>query len=218
MVLMVLMDEHDSKKLFSKYGIRITKEFVAKDKQEAASYAGKIGFPVVMKVLSSDIVHKTEAGGVILNIHNSDDVLKAYDLIMKNVGKSNPHADIKGVVVEEQVKGHELIVGAKKDPQFGPVLMVGLGGIFVEVMKDVSFRVVPITEKDADEMLRELKSFPVLEGVRGKSKANLKMLKSALLGVSKLLEDNLQIEELDINPLVVDDKHAVAADARIIVS
>ncbi len=215
---MVLMNEHDSKKLFSKYGISVTKELVAKDKHEAMAYSGKIGYPVVMKILSSDIVHKTDVGGVVLNIHNPEDAGRAYDLIIENVKGHCPHAKIDGVIVEEQVKGHELIVGAKIDPQFGPVLMVGLGGIFVEVMKDVSFRVVPITEKDADEMLHELKAFSVLEGVRGKPAANLKKIRSALLGVSKLVKDNPQIQELDINPLVVDGKRAVAADARIIVS
>jgi len=214
---MAMMNEYDSKKMLSRYGISVTKELVAKDKHEAMAYSGKVGYPVVMKVLSSDIVHKTDAGGVVLNIHNPEDAGRAYDLIIENIRKHSPHAKIDGIIIEEQVKGHELIVGAKKDPQFGPVLMVGLGGIFVEILKDVSFRVVPITEKDADEMLRELKSFAVLEGARGKPKANLKKIRSALMGVSKLLKDNPQIQELDINPLVVDEKRAVAADARIIV-
>ncbi len=214
---MAMMNEHDSKKMLSKYGISVTKELAAKDKHEAMAYSGRIVYPVVMKVLSSDIVHKTDAGGVVLNIHSPEDAGRAYDLIIDNVKKYNPHAKIDGIVIEEQVKGHELIVGAKMDPQFGPVLMVGLGGIFVEILKDVSFRVVPITEKDADEMLRELKSFAVLEGARGKPAANIKKIRSALIGVSKLLKDNPQIQELDINPLVVDEKKAVAADARIII-
>ncbi|MBW6462121.1 MAG: acetate--CoA ligase family protein [DPANN group archaeon] len=214
---MVLMTEHDSKKMFSSYGISVTKEFVAKDRHEASVYAERIGYPVVMKVMSSDIVHKTDSGGVVLNIHDSDDVLRAYDLIIKNVSKSNPHAKIEGVIVEEQVAGHEIIVGAKIDPQFGPVIMVGLGGIFVEVLKDVSFRVVPITEKDADEMIHELKAFSVLEGVRGQPKADISKIIKALVAVSKLVQDNPNIQELDINPLMVDSKRAVAADARIIV-
>ena len=214
---MVLMTEHESKKMFSSYGLNVTRESVAKDRHEASVYAGRIGYPVVMKVISPDIVHKTDSGGVVLNIHNSNDALKAYDLIMKNVSKSNPHAKIEGVLVLEQVSGHELIIGSKIDPQFGPVIMVGIGGIFVEVLKDVAFRVIPITEKDAGEMLSELKSFSVLEGVRGQTKANVSKIKKALVCVSKLVKDNPNIQELDINPLMVDGKRAVVADARIIV-
>ncbi|NOQ56228.1 MAG: acetyl-CoA synthetase [Nanohaloarchaea archaeon] len=214
---MGLITEHESKKLFSSYGLNVTREFVAKDRHEASAYAGRIGYPVVMKVISAEIVHKTDSGGVVLNIHNSADALKAYDLIMKNVSKSNPHAKIDGVIVEEQVQGHELIIGSKVDPQFGPVIMVGIGGIFVEVLKDVAFRVIPITEKDAGEMLHELKSFSVLEGVRGQPKANISKIKKAMVSVSRLVKDNPDIQELDINPLMVDSKRAVVADARIIV-
>ena len=214
---MVFMNEYDAKKLFSKYGIKVTSEFVAKNSSEASAYAGEIGYPVVMKIISNDIIHKTESGGVVLNIHNSADAINAYELILKNVKKTNPNAKIEGVLVSEQVSGHELIVGAKIDPQFGPIIMVGLGGIFVEVLKDVSFRVIPITEKDASEMLSELKSFKVLEGARGKPKANISKIIKTLVSVSRLVKENPQRQELDINPLVVDEKRAVAADARVIV-
>lgn len=215
---MMLINEHNSKKKLSAYGVVVTKEYVALNRQDAAAYAAKLGYPVVMKIFSDDIIHKTDAGGVVVNIHTPDDVLRAYDKIMSSVSRQSPHAKIKGIIVEEQASGHELIIGSKKDSHFGPVLMVGLGGIFVEVLKDVSFRVIPITKRDADEMIHELKAFKVLEGVRGKPKANISKLRSALLSVSKLVDENPDITELDINPLIVDEKRAVAADARIIVS
>lgn len=212
------MDEHASKKMLLQYGIHITKELVASDKHEAVAFAGKIGYPVAMKVLSCDIVHKTDVGGVLLGIANPEEAADAYDKIIKTVSEHKPHAKIKGVIIEEMINGHELIVGSKKDIQFGPIIMLGLGGIFVEVLEDVSFRVIPITEKDAGEMIHELKSFKVLMGARGEHKANLSKIKAALVSVSKLVMDHPEIEELDINPLIVDERRAIAADARIIVS
>ncbi len=215
---MRLMNEHDSKRLFYKYGIKATKEKVAKDKQDAISAARAIGYPVVLKIVSSDISHKSDVGGVAVGITDDSKLMEAYDAMIDSVKEKAPHAIIDGVMVAEEVSGHEIIVGAKKDPQFGPVIMVGLGGILVEILKDVSFRVVPVSRDDAYQMLHELKSFKILEGARGKPKADLRSIVDAIVSISRLLSENKDIEELDINPLMVSGKKAVAADARIVVN
>ncbi len=161
--------ENEAKEVCSIYGIPVTKFKIARSKEEAIKCANEIGYPVVFKILSPDIIHKTDVGGVILNIENEEEAKRAYDELMSNVKKRVPSARIIGVFVQEMApEGTEVIVGAIKDPQFGPTLMFGLGGIFVEILKDVTFRIAPVTEDEAKEMIREIKGYPIIKGYRGK--------------------------------------------------
>jgi len=211
--------EFEAKKLLAKYGIPVTREFLAKNPQQARDFADKIGYPVALKIQSPDILHKTDAGGVMLNLKNCDEVAKGFEKIVKNAKAYRKDAKILGVLVQEMVsEGHQCIVGSKNDPQFGPVLMFGLGGIFVEVIKDVSFRIIPLERKDAKEMISEIKGYKILKGVRGYKPVNFKALEDALLKVSNMVWKNRKIEELDINPLFVSENGVKAADARIIMS
>lgn len=209
--------EYEAKKLLSKYGIPITKEFLAKHPEEAVKFAEKIGYPVVLKIQSPDILHKTDAGGVLIDLKNSQEVRDGFEKIIENAKKYNENAKIIGVLVQEMVKdGHQCIVGVKKDQQFGHVIMFGMGGIFVEVFKDVSFRIIPIEREDAKEMISEIKAYAILKGIRGFKPVNFKALEDTLLKVSKMVMKEKNIEELDINPLFVSSERVIAADARII--
>ncbi|MFW9983990.1 MAG: acetate--CoA ligase family protein, partial [Candidatus Odinarchaeota archaeon] len=155
--------ENESKTIMQTYKIPVTKFTVAETEDAAVKAAEKIGYPVVLKILSPDVIHKSDVGGVLININTPDEVRKGYQSIVKNVQKHKSNARIKGIFIEEFApKGIEVIIGALKDPQFGPALMFGLGGIFVEVLKDVSFRVAPITKFDAKEMIQEIKGYPIL--------------------------------------------------------
>jgi acyl-CoA synthetase (NDP forming) len=163
------------------------------------------------------VIHKSDSGGVKLSLNNATQVKKAYDEILKKVRKQYPDAVVHGVSVQKMIRpGTEVIVGTTKDPQFGPVIMFGLGGIFVEVFKDVSFRIVPINQRDAQEMIQETKGYPLLQGYRGKEPANIPALVEMILNVSKFVEENPQIKELDLNPIFAYAKGAIAVDARII--
>jgi len=209
--------EFEAKKILQKHGIPVTKEFLAKNAGQARDFAEKIGYPVALKIQSPDILHKSDAGGVILGLKTGEEVAKAYEKILKNAKNYDRHAKILGVLVQEMIEeGHQCIIGTKKDPQFGPVLMFGFGGIFVEVFKDVSFRIIPIERKDAKEMISEIKGYAILKGVRGQKPVNFKSLENALLKVSGMVWRDKRIEELDINPLFVSSSGVKAADARII--
>jgi acyl-CoA synthetase (NDP forming) len=163
------------------------------------------------------VVHKSDSGGVKLGLANATQVGKAYDEIMSSVKKAYPEAQIDGVSVQTMAPpGVEVIVGMSKDAQFGPVLMFGLGGILVEVLKDVSFRIVPVTERDAGEMVKEIKGYPLLQGYRGQKPANIPALEQLIVKVSQFVEKNPQIRELDLNPIFAYPDKAVAVDARII--
>jgi acetyl-CoA synthetase (ADP-forming) len=176
-----------------------------------------MGFPVALKIASPDVIHKTDSGGVKLSLNNMTEVRKAYDEILRKVGKQYPGAVVHGVSVQKMVRpGTEVIVGTSKDPQFGPVIMFGLGGIFVELLKDVSFRVIPVVRRDAQEMIDEIKGYPVLKGYRGKEPASIPALVEIILKVSKLIEENSRIKELELNPIFAYRDKAVAVDARII--
>jgi acetyltransferase len=172
---------------------------------------------VALKVQSAQILHKTEAGGIALGLGTDDEVRAAYDEVLANARRFAPHAEIQGVLVQEMLRdGVEVIIGMTKDPVFGPVMMFGLGGIFVEALRDVSFRIAPLTRRDAEEMIDEIRGHRVLEGMRGKPPADREALIDVILKVSQLVTDHrAEIEELDINPLVVFTKGAKAADALI---
>ncbi|MEM5801850.1 MAG: acetate--CoA ligase family protein [Candidatus Aenigmatarchaeota archaeon] len=208
--------EHEAYQVLNFYKIATPKWFLAKSKQEAVNFAEKIGYPVVLKIVSKDIIHKSDVGGVFIDLLNKEAVAKAYDQIMKNVKENAPKAKIEGIIVYEMVqKGKEVIVGGLKDAQFGQIIMFGSGGVLVELLEDVSFRVLPITKKDAEEMFYETKVSRVLKGYRGKL-LDVKAVINLILKTAKLLEDNPEIKELDINPVMVLEKGAYPVDARII--
>ena len=213
---MKILTEHEAKKLLSKYGIPITKESIANSPDEAFAIASQIATPVAMKISSPDIPHKSDVGGVVLNVH-AGEARSTYDKILSHIKKVAPDARIEGILVQQMTPiGHEIIVGLKKDAQFGHAIMFGLGGIFVEVYKDVSFRVVPIERNEALAMISEIKGYPILKGIRGRKPADIEAIASVLIAVSGMAQKE-NILELDINPLIVDEKGAVAVDARAMV-
>ena len=203
--------EHECKELLLRRGIPTNSTFVAQSVDEAVELSDKIGYPVVLKVLSPEVVHKSDQGGVKLNLKNAAEVESAYKEII------TAFADKKliGVTVQEMVKpGLEAIVGVSRDPAFGPVLMFGLGGVFVEVLKDVSFKILPVTEADIEEMIKELRGYKLLQGHRGEA-VDIPALKELLLKVSDMVMENPEISELDLNPVFLYPKGAMAVDARI---
>jgi acetyl-CoA synthetase (ADP-forming) len=209
--------ETEAKTICMAYGIPVTKFELAKSEAEAVEFAGKIGYPVVLKVVSPDIIHKSDVGGVMINLKDQSEVRAAYRRILENVKKRQAHAKIVGLLVQEMAPSStEVIVGAIKDPQFGPAMMFGLGGIFVEVLKDVAFRIAPITEEEACEMITEVKAYPLLKGYRNSPPADVKAIAQILANTSKLVMDHQEIKELDLNPILVYEKGAKTVDARII--
>lgn len=212
------LTETEAKKWLQEAGIiKIVETVEARSKKEAVEIGKKLGFPVVLKVLSPDIIHKSDAGGVKIGLKSASQVGSAYTEIMNSARQKEPRAQIWGVTVQKMARpGIEVIMGMSKDPQFGPVLMFGLGGVFVEVLKDVSFRIVPLVRRDASEMISEIKGFPILKGYRGQEPANIQLLENTLLKLSEFVDANPDIKELDLNPIFAYKDDAVAVDARII--
>jgi len=209
--------ETEAKTLCMEYDIPVTRFKLVKDEENAAKQAEALGFPVVLKIVSPDIVHKSDVGGVIVGVKSLNEVKKSYREIMNNIMKHKPEAKIVGVLVQEMAPaGTEVIVGSIKDPQFGPAIMFGLGGVFVEVLKDVTFRIAPITEDEAAEMISEVKAYPLLKGYRNSPPADLKAITKILVNTSRLVTEHPEIKELDLNPIMVYEKGAKAVDARII--
>jgi acetyl-CoA synthetase (ADP-forming) len=170
-----------------------------------------------MKIVSPDVIHKFDVGGVMVNLKTSKEVEGAFKKILDNVKKHMPKAKILGITVQEMApESTEVIVGAIKDPQFGQTLMFGLGGIFVEILKDVTFRIAPVSEQEAQEMITEVKAYPLLQGYRGTPPADTDAIKKILLATSKLVMEHPEIKELDLNPVMVYEKGAKTVDARII--
>jgi acetyl-CoA synthetase (ADP-forming) len=212
-----MLTEFESKKILKQAGIPVVETKLAKTQKEAVSLSQKMGFPVALKIISPDVIHKSDSGGVKLSVNSVSEVKKAYDEILKKIKKQYPTALVHGISVQKMVRvGTEVIVGTSKDPQFGPVIMFGLGGIFVELLKDVSFRVIPVERRDVQEMIQEIKGYPLLQGYRGKEPANITALVEIILKISKLIEENPQIKELELNPIFVYQDKAVGVDARII--
>lgn len=211
------LTETEAKAVCMDYGIPVTRSELAENEEEALKLAEKIGFPVVLKIVSPDIVHKSDVGGVIVNLNNAKEVGNAYKQILSNVKKHDANAKIVGMLVQEMAPAStEVIVGSIKDPQFGPALMFGLGGVFVEVLKDVTFRIAPVTEEEAHEMIEEVKAYPLLKGYRGSPPADINAIVKIILATSKLVMEHEEIKELDLNPIMVYEKGAKAVDARII--
>ena len=214
---MVQLTEIESKELMTKAGIPVVETRLAKTKKQALEFSREIGFPVVLKIISPDIIHKSDSGGVKLGLTNATQVGKAFSEMLASAKQQFPGALILGVSVQKMARpGIEVIIGMTRDAQFGPVLMFGLGGILVEVLKDVSFRVVPLTKRDAREMIREIKGYPLLEGYRGQEAADVSFLEDMLVKLSVFLEHHPEISELDLNPVFAYKDGAVAVDARII--
>ena len=184
----------------------------------AVEVAKTLGYPVVMKLLSPDITHKSDVGGVILDLGSDKEVNDAYHGMVTSVKQHLPKARIEGVVLQKMAEpGLEVIIGAKLDPQFGHVIMFGLGGIFVEICRDVSFRVTPVDREMAREMILEIKGSPIIEGARGMEPADLEAIIDVITILSSMLEKNPDITEIDINPLIVYSLGSVAVDARMLV-
>jgi acetyl-CoA synthetase (ADP-forming) len=198
------------------YKIPVAEYAIAKSKDDAANAAKRIGYPVVLKAISKKITHKTDVGGIALNVQSEEAVRKAFGEILKNIERAEAKMD--GILVQKMVEGgQEVMIGGKKDQQFGQTIAFGLGGVFVEVFEDIAFRVVPITNEDAEEMMKETKGYKILSGFRGK-KYDTDALANILMKVSNMLEENQNIAELDINPVITlpNGKGAIAVDARIV--
>ena len=212
-----VLTEVESKELLEQADIPVVETRLAKSKKDAITISKELGFPVVLKIASPDIVHKSDSGGVKLGVANATQVGKAYSEIMSSIKEKYPNAAIQGLAIQRMAPpGLEVIVGMSKDVQFGPVLMFGLGGILVEVLKDVSFRIVPVTRRDAAEMIREIKGYPLLEGYRGQEPADISALEELIVKVSQFVDQNPEMKELDLNPIFAYRDRAVAVDARII--
>ena len=209
--------ESEAKAVCLEYGIPVTRFMLALNESEAVKFAGLIGYPVVLKIVSPDIIHKSDAGGVMINLKNPNGVAEAYEKIIENGKKYNSNANIVGVLVQEMApQSTEVIVGAIKDPQFGQTIMFGLGGIWVEILKDVSFRIAPLSLEDARQMIIELKAYPLLKGYRNTPPADIDALISIICNTSRLVMENPEIKELDLNPVMAYQKGARTVDARII--
>lgn len=214
-----LLTEVEAKRLLAEAGIPVIETRLASSKEEAAAVAGELGYPVALKIVSEQISHKSDVGGVKLGLSSADEVTAAFDAIMEAARSAAPDATLDGVSVQRMAEpGIEVITGMTTDAQFGPVLMFGLGGVLVEVLKDVAFRVVPITARDARQMVQEIQGFPLLQGHRGQEPADLEALEGLLLKLSEFIEAHPDVTELDLNPVFAYPKGAVAVDARIVLS
>ena len=212
--------EYEAKQVLKAYGLPLPEEKLAKTLDEAIKYANEIGYPVVMKLMSPQILHKSDAKVVMLNIKNDEELKQKWEEIHENARKYKADAEILGVLIAPMLKpGREIIIGVTEDPQFGHALMFGLGGIFVEILKDVTFRIIPIEEKDAWAMIKSIKGYPILAGARGEAPADMKAIVDMMLKVSQLIDDLKDyIKEMDLNPVFVypEGEGAVIVDARII--
>ncbi len=200
------------------YGIRVCKSGFAKSEDEAVSIADSIGYPVVMKMTSKTTSHKTDVGGVRVNIQSAEQLRAEYQDLIAKLTEKGLIEGLEGVIIQEMVKGNrEMVCGIATDPQYGPMMMFGLGGVFIEVMKDVTFRIAPLTDVDAKEMIKSVKAYKLLEGARGTKPAQMEQIEETLLRLSQLVNDFKFIDELDINPLLISEKtgEGIAVDGRI---
>lgn len=213
------LTELEAKAFLEKYNIPFPKRGLARNEEEAIKISRKIGYPVVLKIVSPDIIHKTDVGGVKVGINSDDELKKAFREITETVRRKRPDAKIDGILIEEMIKGgYEVIIGGIQDPTFGPVVMFGgLGGIYVELFKDVTFRLAPISEDEAEEMIKETKGYRILTGFRGEEPANVELLKKLLVKTGQILIEHPEILELDLNPVRIFKDKAAVLDAKILV-
>jgi acyl-CoA synthetase (NDP forming) len=209
-----VLSEHESKELLRAYNIPVTREIVVKTKEELVKAANEIGHPLVIKGCSPDLIHKTEQGLVKVDVRNDEEAHAAFEEIMSDMQDQQ-----KAVLVQEMVRGsRELMIGMTRDSQFGPCVMFGLGGIFTEILKDISFRVAPIEKRDAKEMMQEIKAHKILGNVRGMPAADLEELSEILIKVGEIGLENNAIKEIDINPLILSGRRPVAVDALVVLN
>ncbi len=212
------LPEDEASQVLRAYGLQMHAKYVATTPEEIPAVAKKTGYPLVMKVISDDVVHKFDVGGIVLNITSETEAQEAFVSITNSVKKHMPNAVIKGVLVTKMIpEGEEVILGIKRDPSFGPVIMFGLGGLYVEIFRDVSFRVAPVSPEEVTTMMEQIIAYPILNGARGRQLRDINSIKDCILRLSKLALDCPQIQELDINPLIVlnENEGSFVADAKI---
>ncbi len=210
--------ETESRALLTEYGVSLPDAILVKSWAEAVEAADRLGYPLAMKIVSPDIIHKSDAGGIKLNLSNADEVKTAFDEIISNAVNVTTRDNIVGGLLSPMVPpGQECIIGMIRDAQFGPVIMFGLGGIFVEVLKDVSFRVAPLADEDIDEMIEEIKGYKILTGVRGEKPKDVEAIKRVLAKLSEIVIDNPDIREIDLNPVIVHEKGLSIVDSRVLI-
>jgi len=213
-----LLTEIEAKQMLEAAGVPVSPARLATTRDAAVAAASDLGFPIVLKIVSPQITHKSDVGGVALGLTSAEDVAQAFDRVTASAKQHVPSATVEGVAVQRMERqATEVIVGVTKDPQFGPVLMFGLGGVLVEVLKDVAFRIIPINERDARQMIHEIKGYPLLEGYRGSEAADIGKLQELLLKVSSFIEAHPEVAELDLNPVFAYKDGAIAVDARIVI-
>lgn len=211
--------EPEAKKLISAWGISTPKSVLIKNKKDIEAKANKLTPPYVLKVVSQDILHKSEAGGVVTDIKNIKELNNVWTKMAKNISHKMPTARIEGYLLEEMFpRGIEVIIGGLRDPQFGPAVMFGIGGIAVELMKDVSFRLAPLDKNEAIDMMKDVKSYPLLTGFRGSKPVDLENIASAIIKLSKILIEADDIKEIEINPFIAHEKGIMAADVRVVLN
>ena len=208
------LDFTKTKEILRRYKLPYTESYLIKTEGQALKIVKKIGFPVVLKLSSPELIHKSDIGGVFTNINDEKQLTDSFSLLLRNAKKKR--IKIEGITLQRQEEGLEVIIGAKRDPQFGPIILFGLGGLYVEVFKDFSLRIAPIDKKLALEMIDEIKSSSILKGARGKKPVNINAIIDILLKVSKLMLSNKNIVQLDLNPVIVNEKSAKIVDAKII--
>ena len=208
-----VLTEFESKELLQEIGIKVPVQKLTSTKNETISTAEEIGFPIVLKLMAEDIVHKSDTGAVKLNLKSKEEVEQAFDELMKIPSQTEKKISVQKMADEPIT---ELIIGMTTDAQFGPALMFGIGGILVELLEDVSFRIAPVTEYDCNEMIHEIKGFPILDGYRGKPKADIDAIVGTLMKISELVIKYEDIYEMDLNPVFIYEKGLICVDARII--
>jgi len=209
--------ETEAKMICSDYGMSVPVFRLAGNALEAREIAEALGYPIVLKIVSRNILHKTEARGVLLELNSPAEVEEGFTQIVRNAKEYKSDAEIEGVLVQRMApKGLEIIIGATKDPQFGPTLMFGLGGVFAEILEDVAFRIAPTDENDLREMIHDIRAYPILTGYRSQGPASEDSIVKTLLAASDLVIENNEIYQMDLNPIIVYEKGASVIDARII--
>ena len=211
-----LLYYHEAKEILAACGISTAPFRVASNREEAVEAARSIGFPVVMKILSPDIVHKSDAGGVAVDLRTDAEVARAFYSMMDHVRGRNSSLRVEGVILEKMLSGFEMIVGTTHDVQFGPVLMLGMGGVWTELLKDMSFRLIPIEPIDAEEMIEDLRALPLLQGYRGQ-RVDLEGLKNLLLKTSDLIHRFGDITSMDLNPVFASSEGCTVGDVRMMI-
>ena len=211
----MLLDFNQTRKILSKYKIPFCRSEVFKSKKEALKFAKIINFPVVLKIMASQVLHRTEIGGVKIGIKNKEEFKRAFDEILFSTKKKK--INFEGVLVQKEMKGTEIAIGMKRDEIFGPVIMFGGGGIFIELLKDVSFGICPLKTPEIKEMIKETKIYGLLKGFRGFPKVNIEKIIKIAQNLSKLSLKDKKIKEIDLNPIICNEKEILVVDAKIII-